>query len=62
MELVAQANLLATQVLNGEVPLVVARTYASVGRTIAGLLKAEIDRRRFVDGDAITFPNKEVYR
>lgn len=56
MELIAQANAVATLVLNSEIPIVTARTYASVGRTVAGLLKAEIDRRRFVDGPDIDFP------
>lgn len=60
MELIAQANTLATGVLNGEVPLVVARTYASVGRTVAALVKSEIERRRYLDAPALDFPNEEV--
>ena len=60
MELIAQANTLATGVLNGEVPLSVARTYASVGRTVAALVKSEIERRRYLDRPTLDFPNEEV--
>ncbi len=60
MELAAQANVLATQLLNGEASPPIVRSYAAVTRTIAQLLKAEIERRRWIDGPELTLPNEEV--
>jgi hypothetical protein len=56
LALAGQANALATQVLNGEANLAMAREYARVTATIASLLRTEIERRRFVGGDPIRFP------
>lgn len=60
MELAAQANILATQLLNDEVSIPKARAYGSIARAVAGLLKAELDRRRWVGAD-VELPNDNVY-
>lgn len=48
MAFAAQANMVATQVLNGEIDLDTARTYASVARTVAQAMSTEVSRARFV--------------
>ena len=60
MELAAQANVLATQLLNDEVSIPKARAYGTIARAVAGLLKAELDRRRWV-GQDVELPNDEVH-
>jgi len=44
----AQANEVATMILNGEINLDVARTYSGVARTMAQVLSAEVYRARFL--------------
>ena len=44
----AQANDVATRVLNGEIDLDIARTYSSVARTIAQSMSIEVTRARFL--------------
>lgn len=44
----AQANEVATMILNGEIDLDVARTYSGVARTMAQVLSAEVYRARFL--------------
>lgn len=44
----AQANAVATMILNGELDLDVARTYSGVARTMAQVLSAEVYRARFL--------------
>ena len=44
----AQANDVATRVLNGEIDLEIARTYSSVARTIAQSMSIEVTRARFL--------------
>jgi len=44
----AQANQIATMILNGEIDLEVARTYSAVARTAAQMLTAEVQRARFL--------------
>jgi hypothetical protein len=44
----AQANRVATMILNGEIDLDTARTYSGVARTMAQVLSAEVYRARFL--------------
>jgi hypothetical protein len=44
----AQANSVATMILNGELDLDTARTYSGVARTMAQVLSAEVYRARFL--------------
>lgn len=44
----AQANSVATMVLNGEIDLDVARVYSGIGRTMAQALSAEVYRARYM--------------
>jgi hypothetical protein len=44
----AQANRVATMILNGEIDLDMARTYSGVARTMAQVLSAEVYRARFL--------------
>ena len=44
----AQANRVATMILNGELDLDTARTYSGVARTMAQVLSAEVYRARFL--------------
>jgi hypothetical protein len=46
MTFAAQANRLATMLLNGEVDFETARTYAAVARTIAQAMNTEVNRAR----------------
>lgn len=55
MELVIQSNKLATMILNGEADIATARAYAEVTRTLASLIRSEIERRRFIGGEPIKF-------
>lgn len=48
MAFAAQANRVATMVLNGEIDLEVARTYSSMARTVAQAMSTEVSRARFV--------------
>lgn len=47
-EFAAQANAVATMVLNGTMDLESARTYSSVARTVAQAMSTEVSRARFV--------------
>lgn len=53
MDLVAQSNRLATMLLNGEADIATARAYAEVTKTIASLVRSEIERRRFIGGEPL---------
>jgi hypothetical protein len=44
----AQANEVATMILNGEIDLDVARVYSGVSRTMAQVLSAEVYRARYL--------------
>lgn len=50
-EFAAQANAVATMVLNGEMNLDAARTYSSVARTVAQALSSEVSRSRFLQAE-----------
>lgn len=56
MELVAQANALATDVLNGTADPAAARAYAEISHVIAKLLRIELERRRFAGRSVLEFP------
>ena len=58
MAFAAQANQVATAILNGEVDLDVARTYASVARTVAQAMNTEVNRARLYE----TLPDLELNR
>lgn len=47
-EFAAQANAVATMVLNGDMPTDTARTYSSVARTVAQAMSTEVSKARFV--------------
>ena len=47
-EFAAQANAVATMVLNGTMDLDAARTYSSVARTVAQAMSTEVSRSRFL--------------
>jgi hypothetical protein len=44
MEFAAQANAVATLLLNGEIDVDTARTYSSVARTVAQAMSTEVSR------------------
>lgn len=50
-EFAAQANAVATLVLNGEMGLEAARTYSSVARTVAQAMSTEVSRSRFLQSE-----------
>lgn len=50
-EFAAQANQVATMILNGEIDLDTARVYVSAGRTSAQMLTAEVQRSRFLQSE-----------
>lgn len=59
-EFAAQANLIATAVLNGKIDLETARTYSSIARTVAQAITAETTRARFLKAAPdLTFPDLE---
>lgn len=58
MELVAQANALATEVLNGTVEITAVRAYADVTHVISSLLRTELERRRFTGNPRLVFPGR----
>ncbi len=47
-EFAAQANAVATMVLNGNIELEAARAYSSVARTVAQAMSTEVSRSRFI--------------
>lgn len=47
-EFAAQANAVATMVLNGEIDVDAARSYSSVARTVAQAMSTEVSRSRFL--------------
>ena len=51
MEFAAQANAVATMVLNGDIDLDKARTYSAVARTVAQAMSTEVSRARFVQSE-----------
>ena len=51
MEFAAQANAVATMVLNGDIELETARTYSAVARTVAQAMSTEVSRARFVQSE-----------
>jgi hypothetical protein len=52
-EFAAQANTVATSLLNGEMNLDVARTYSSLARGIAQMMSIEVTRARFLKTEPI---------
>lgn len=50
-EFAAQANRVATMILNGEIEEDTARTYSAVARTAAQMLTAEVQRARFLQAE-----------
>lgn len=58
MSFAAQANQVATAILNGEIEIEVARTYASVARTVAQAMNTEVNRARLYE----TIPDLELRR
>ena len=50
-EFAAQANAVATMVLNGTMDLDAARTYSSVARTVAQAMSTEVSRSRFLQSE-----------
>ena len=51
MEFAAQANAVATMVLNGDLDLETARTYSAVARTVAQAMSTEVSRARFIQSE-----------
>jgi hypothetical protein len=51
MEFAAQANAVATLLLNGEMDIETARTYSAVARTVAQAMSTEVSRARFVQSE-----------
>ena len=51
MEFAAQANAVATLLLNGEIELELARTYSAVARTVAQAMSTEVSRARFIQSE-----------
>jgi hypothetical protein len=51
MEFAAQANAVATMVLNGDIELEMARTYSAVARTVAQAMSTEVSRARFIQSE-----------
>lgn len=57
-EFAAQANAVATMVLNGTMDLESARTYSSVARTVAQAMSTEVSRSRFLQSEpSLDIPN-----
>ena len=50
-EFAAQANAVATMVLNGTMDLESARAYSSVARTVAQAMSTEVSRSRFLQSE-----------
>ena len=48
IEFAAQANQVATMVLNGEIDPDVARIYSGIARTVAQAMSTEVSRARFL--------------
>ena len=61
MDFAAQANRVATMVLNGEMDLDVARTYSSLARTVAQAMSTEVSRARFVQSEPTLTLSQEVF-
>ena len=52
-EFAAQANAVATNLLNGEMNLDVARTYSSLARGVAQMMSIEVTRARFLKTEPV---------
>jgi len=52
-EFAAQANSVATDLLNGEMNLDVARTYSSLARGVAQMMSIEVTRARFLKTEPV---------
>ena len=61
MEFAAQANAVATLLLNGEIDLETARTYSSVARTVAQAMSTEVSRARFIQSEPSLVLDGEVF-
>ena len=61
MEFAAQANAVATMVLNGDLDLETARTYSAVARTVAQAMSTEVSRSRFVQSEPSLTLDPEVF-
>jgi hypothetical protein len=58
----AQANAVATMVLNGEMDLESARVYSAVARTVAQSMSTEVTRSRFLQTEPdLDIPTDEVF-
>lgn len=53
-EFAAQANLVATQVLNGEIDIDTARTYSAIARTVAQAVNTELGKARITQQEPDT--------
>lgn len=59
-EFAGQANLIATQVLNGDIDLETARAYSAIARTVAQAVTAETTRARILRSTPdLDFPNMD---
>lgn len=59
MEFAAQANRVATMILNGEMDVETGRLYSSVARTVAQSLSSEVSRARYLQHEPdLTFPEE----
>lgn len=59
-EFAAQANMVATDILNGKIDLETARAYSSVARTVAQAITAETTHARFLKtAPDLRFPDME---
>jgi hypothetical protein len=61
MEFAAQANAVATLLLNGEIDVDVARTYSAVARTVAQAMSTEVSRARFVQSEPSLVLDPDVF-
>lgn len=60
LEFAAQANRVATAVLNGEINVDTARTYSAIARTVAQALSTEVVRSRFLHtAPDLSFPEDD---
>ena len=59
MDFAAQANKVATMILNGEIDVDTGRLYSSVARTVAQALSTEVSRARYLQNEPnLTFPEE----
>ena len=61
MEFAAQANAVATMVLNGDLDVDTARTYSAVARTVAQAMSTEVSRARFIQSEPSLALDPDVF-